>query len=308
MSTLVERIVWLFEIDSDRIWHVEAVRLSVWLFIWSILGMLSDWAIARWCDSKRCFLHPSSKEEFRATAGSYITSLVHSLLVSFRGIDHIRRTLPLPMDVRIQPPLNVGAIDSVAWLGPLKTNRIFMAYLLIDMVRIILAWPKLGQYDFIFHHLGFMSVSIVGATTISAPFQFGWLIVGEVSTIFLNIRWFLIKLGYGATSVTITLPTPLSRFCLSRFLLKASLFLRPQFMTAANFLFALTFFIARIVVYTFGVYDLYYSAQYLTRPNMVGRCMLVGGILIGYVLNLIWFKKIALIGFSKNRKEKDKTK
>mmetsp|Transcript_16521 Transcript_16521/g.67856 ORF Transcript_16521/g.67856 Transcript_16521/m.67856 type:complete len:225 (-) Transcript_16521:526-1200(-) len=151
-------------------------------------------------------------------------------------------------------------------------------------------------------------VSIVGATTISAPFQFGWLIVGEVSTIFLNIRWFLIKLGYGATSVTITLPTPLSRFCLSRFLLKASLFLRPQFMTAANFLFALTFFIARIVVYTFGVYDLYYSAQYLTRPNMVGRCMLVGGILIGYVLNLIWFKKIALIGFSKNRKEKDKTK
>mmetsp|Transcript_16524 Transcript_16524/g.67867 ORF Transcript_16524/g.67867 Transcript_16524/m.67867 type:complete len:197 (-) Transcript_16524:1238-1828(-) len=123
-------------------------------------------------------------------------------------------------------------------------------------------------------------VSIVGATTISAPFQFGWLIVGEVSTIFLNIRWFLIKLGYGATS----------------------------FMTAANFLFALTFFIARIVVYTFGVYDLYYSAQYLTRPNMVGRCMLVGGILIGYVLNLIWFKKIALIGFSKNRKEKDKTK
>mmetsp|Transcript_16521 Transcript_16521/g.67857 ORF Transcript_16521/g.67857 Transcript_16521/m.67857 type:complete len:175 (-) Transcript_16521:1017-1541(-) len=165
MSTLVERIVWLFEIDSDRIWHVEAVRLSVWLFIWSILGMLSDWAIARWCDSKRCFLHPSSKEEFRATAGSYITSLVHSLLVSFRGIDHIRRTLPLPMDVRIQPPLNVGAIDSVAWLGPLKTNRIFMAYLLIDMVRIILAWPKLGQYDFIFHHLGFMSVRTTKRTT-----------------------------------------------------------------------------------------------------------------------------------------------
>ncbi|KAJ8902101.1 hypothetical protein NDN08_006509 [Rhodosorus marinus] len=279
MSTVVEWIVWLFEIDSDRIWHVEAVRFSVWLFIWSIISIICDCAVARWSDSKRCFLNPSVKEGFRATAGSYITSLVHSLLVSFRGIDHIRRTLPLPMDVRIQPPLNVDSFDSEAWLGPLKTNRIFMAYLLIDMVRVIIAWPKLGQYDFIFHHLGFMSVSIVGATTISAPFQFGWLIVGEVSTIFLNSRWFLIKLGYGATPI----------------------------MTAANILFALSFFIFRIVIYTFGVYELYYSSQYLTRPNLVGRCMLIGGILIGYVLNIFWFKKIALLGFSKNQKEKGKT-
>mmetsp|Transcript_17385 Transcript_17385/g.24930 ORF Transcript_17385/g.24930 Transcript_17385/m.24930 type:complete len:94 (+) Transcript_17385:411-692(+) len=77
-------------------------------------------------------------------------------------------------------------------------------------------------------------------------------------------------------------------------------------MTAANTLFAASFFIFRIVVYTFGVYELYYSSKYLTRPNMVGRCMLIGGILIGYVLNIFWFKKIALIGFSKKRKEKSK--
>jgi hypothetical protein len=98
-------------------------------------------------------------------------------------------------------------------------------------------------------------------------YPFGWLVVGEISTIFLNGRWFLLKMKRDTTLV--------------------------------NGLFAISFFVTRNVVYTLGMIHLFWlsweEVQLLREVSGVPRgwlALTVGCMFLGWGLNVVWAVKI----------------
>jgi len=77
------------------------------------------------------------------------------------------------------------------------------------------------------HHVLFAVCAAINGTYGLLAFAFGWLAVGEASTIFLNLRWFAIKSGRGHRPILETI----------------------------NVLFAIVFFYSRIGVYTAGSFQ-----------------------------------------------------
>ena len=176
-------------------------------------------------------------------------------------------------------------VDSYRWahLQVATTNTMFLSYLIYDLFHIVIQFPKLGGVDTIVHHILFASCSVINGTYGIMAFPFGWLIVGELSTIFLNMRWFLLKSGQE----------------------------RSPLLDKTNGLFAATFFLTRVGFYSAGVLHLfYYSLSELERlPDESGvpialLGMTCGCILLGLGLNLLWGSKIFAMVNGKGNKRK----
>jgi len=180
----------------------------------------------------------------------------------------------------------------------------FSAYLVFDLFHVLQLYPKQGGIDTItsyrsgfeeiearhfkmgkvVHHLVFLTCSAINGGFQILPFSFTWLIIGELSTIFLNIRWALIKTGRGNTS----------------------------FFQLVQYLFALTFFVTRVAIYVYGVLEL--SQQRDVLRDIVANDR-VPGIFMGMtlfftgagsVINLMWFPKVLAMAVSKRSKKETK--
>eukprot|EP00465_Bigelowiella_longifila_P012108 CAMPEP_0185260150 /NCGR_PEP_ID=MMETSP1359-20130426/8789_1 /TAXON_ID=552665 /ORGANISM="Bigelowiella longifila, Strain CCMP242" /LENGTH=182 /DNA_ID=CAMNT_0027846301 /DNA_START=1 /DNA_END=549 /DNA_ORIENTATION=+ len=161
------------------------------------------------------------------------------------------------------------------------TSRIFLAWLLYDIFHVFALYPKLGTWDTIAHHLAFIACSVLACSFRMLPFAFCWLIAGEASTPFLNLRWFLINTGNGDTLA----------------------------MKITNITFALSFFAARVVLYGIGLFDLLTHRGIILSspqiPSLVSKSLLVL-IVAGYLLNLMWMRNIANMAMGKGRRSKKK--
>ena len=118
-------------------------------------------------------------------------------------------------------------------------------------------------------------------------FCFGWLVIGECSTIFLNVRWYLLKSGRGGGRGASSSGTSMGRRS------------NDYYYEINNGLFALTFFITRIGIYSAGmVHLLYYSRkEVLSLPEVSGvpwsmLGLTIGCMLLGWILNFVWGWKI----------------
>ena len=144
---------------------------------------------------------------------SYIVSTIHALIVTTRGCIHLIQLWDAPpYDKFVIPPSFALQDDTStmnyrgAHLLVARTNIIFVSYLLYDVCHVIYQYPKLGKVDTILHHVLFIICSFINGTYGIMAFAFGWLIVGEASTIFLNIRWFLIQLSTSSWAFLISIP------------------------------------------------------------------------------------------------------
>jgi hypothetical protein len=229
---------------------------------------------------------------------SYIVSTIHALIVTTRGCIHLIQLWDAPpYDKFVIPPSFALQDDTStmnyrgAHLLVARTNIIFVSYLLYDVCHVIYQYPKLGKVDTILHHVLFIICSFINGTYGIMAFAFGWLIVGEASTIFLNIRWFLIQLS-GRRSI-ISSESDDTTKCEGR---KSS----RSLLDTINILFAITFFIVRVIVYTIGVIHLFIThgssiIMSLPQTTSVPRILLgltCGCIVLGWGLNLIWGMKI----------------
>ena len=75
----------------------------------------------------------------------------------------------------------------------------FLGWLCYDVLHVFTHFPQLGGGDTIAHHLGFVCLTCLGSAHRVLPFSVAWLLLGEVSSLPLNARWFLINTGRGAT-------------------------------------------------------------------------------------------------------------
>ena len=134
---------------------------------------------------------------------SYLVSFFHSIITTMRGTMHLYHLWGASNFDKIYIPSKASynaydgsTIITYRWahLHVATTNTLFLSYLLYDLFHILLQYPRLGGVDTILHHVLFAFCSFINGTYGLMAFQFGWLIVGELSTIFLNVRWFLIKI------------------------------------------------------------------------------------------------------------------
>jgi len=230
-----------------------------------------------------------AKQTLTRRGPSYIISFLHSIYVTFRGITHLYELWYASNLDKLYIP-SIDLIDSYryAHLHVATTNTLFLSYLIYDLVHIIHQYPKLGGVDTIVHHTLFALCSVINGTYGLMAFQFGWLIIGEVSTIFLNIRWFLLKSGRGNSIL----------------------------LDKVNGMFAMTFFILRIGVYTIGIIHLFWYSydELISLPDVSGvpvslLSMTCGSMLLGWVLNVLWgYKILAMVsrGRSSNSKSRKK--
>mmetsp|Transcript_7428 Transcript_7428/g.12935 ORF Transcript_7428/g.12935 Transcript_7428/m.12935 type:complete len:320 (-) Transcript_7428:364-1323(-) len=213
---------------------------------------------------------------------SYIVSFLHSIYATWRGIMHLYHLWNASnLDKLLIPGKEI--IDSYRWAGlhVATTNTLFLSYLVYDLLHILLHYPKLGGVDTIIHHVIFASCSVINGTFGIMPFAFGWLIVGEASTIFLNARWFLLKSGRQTSDL----------------------------LNKINTLFAATFFLTRIGIYSSGIIHLFYNSlpELRSLPTQTGVPitlvgMTCGCMLLGWALNILWgYKILSIVGGKKNR-------
>ena len=247
------------------------------IFTWELLYQLSQFAIkvAFMKYPKLIVTNKVNKDDAKTTliqrGPSYIVSFVHSLYVMARGFMHLYSLWDASNIDKLYNAQDGGY--RAAHLEVARTNILFLGYLLYDMIHILAQFPKLGGFDTIMHHLLFAFCSVINGTYGIMPFQFGWLITGEVSTIFLNWRWFLLKSGRDKGSLIENI----------------------------NIMFAASFFFSRIVLYTAGIVHLYIfsmselkslSSLEVSGVPLAALGATCGCMILGWVLNIFWGIKI----------------
>eukprot|EP00569_Conticribra_weissflogii_P007583 CAMPEP_0171350676 /NCGR_PEP_ID=MMETSP0878-20121228/36995_1 /TAXON_ID=67004 /ORGANISM="Thalassiosira weissflogii, Strain CCMP1336" /LENGTH=381 /DNA_ID=CAMNT_0011855667 /DNA_START=139 /DNA_END=1284 /DNA_ORIENTATION=+ len=230
--------------------------------------------------------HQQARQTLIQQGPSYFVSLIHSLYVTYRGIHHISSLYDASdlEKVFITRTYFQGS-HRPAHLEVAKTNIIFLSYLLYDLLHVIIQYPNLGKIDTIIHHLVFASCSAINGTYGVMPFPFGWLIVGEASTIFLNWRWFLRVSGRGGKRG--------DNVCSSGEVEQ------KRVLDTVNSLFAFSFFATRIILYSIGMIHLFgFSLEEVKQLQQLGGVpssllgMTCGCMFLGWGLNLLWGFKI----------------
>lgn len=237
------------------------------------------WHVIQWVVERAFFKRFCGEEKRRRDivklGSSYVKSTLHAIIASIRGIQHVYHLFQAPAVLKLQ----YASEQHIAYTyfphalqeSPrvMRTNLILGAYLASDLLHVILQYPNLGGMDTIAHHCAFLACALVAGHFRFAPFMFGWLIIGESSTPFLNLRWFLIRTG-NTTNV---------------------------FFKAVEIIFAIVFVITRFFIYGTGLFHQFYIIANGT-PILVPMWVLVfvmALVVLGFVINMIWLKKIAAI-------------
>ena len=210
---------------------------------------------------------------------SYGVAALHAGIVATRGVWHLATLVSAPVSAQFAMPLDVQD----TWYGPSNsvemTNLIFISWLIFDIIHIICSRGRLGGVDMIAHHTGFIACGLVCGSYRVCPFPFAWLICGELSTPFLNLRWYLKLVGGNKESTG---------------------------MKVNNVVFALLFFVSRVVVYGLGLAHIVANRTFLMGGNMnnipLPLISLVFGLLTGgYAMNLVWWNKVFRLGMGWKR-------
>eukprot|EP00192_Tetraselmis_astigmatica_P018377 CAMPEP_0117647956 /NCGR_PEP_ID=MMETSP0804-20121206/126_1 /TAXON_ID=1074897 /ORGANISM="Tetraselmis astigmatica, Strain CCMP880" /LENGTH=245 /DNA_ID=CAMNT_0005453483 /DNA_START=137 /DNA_END=871 /DNA_ORIENTATION=+ len=151
--------------------------------------------------------------------------------------------------------------------GPDIYGRIFRSYLVYDFFMCAVFYSLLKDTGTLIHHVLFLIVATYALKNSLFKFQFAWLTAGELSTPFVNLRWQL-----AVTDRKDTLLYLWNGVCL-----------------------ALSFFVGRVLAYTFGLYHLLFGIRHVwvNANTPIGMYLTVAGLVAGYILNLYWFTLIA---------------
>lgn len=212
--------------------------------------------------------HKSTRSTLSTLAPPYLISTLHALLSAFRGLHHLfclRSAPPLAKLILPANPLPVHLPYVPEIHRVLTTNTFFASYLLADLVHIVRLYPHVGALDTVLHHLAFALVAIIAGHYRLYPFMFSWLILGEASTPLLNLRWFLIKSGYGST----------------------------PFFGFVQTLFGLVFFLTRFFVYAIGLaHHLSILHHVIPHAPLWAVTITTAGVVVGFLINLSWLSKM----------------
>jgi len=169
-------------------------------------------------------------EKVAKLGASYLIACVNATVCSVGGCWAVLSLLTAEHHDR----LVVTGAESPYWPGGSTGEMVerlaysFLGWLIFDIVHLVLWFPKLGAADMLAHHIGFFCLTCLGVSYRVMPFPVAWLLLGEISSLPLNLRWYLISTGRGASKL----------------------------MNCNNVVFALSFFVVRVLIYWAGVYHM----------------------------------------------------
>lgn len=232
-----------------------------------ILGFALVWEIVYQASKRLCARRFTRWPKVRNLGGSYLTAFLNALVCSIAGLwialclldaDVHERSLPMTDGPHRAP-------GRVAYLAA----QSFCGWLAMDLVHLATHYPALGGLDMLLHHAGFGAVALMGSGFRYCPWVVGWLMLGETSSLFLNVRWGLINTGRGDSLA----------------------------LTRTNYAFALTFFVFRVVVFWGGLWHIFTRERphLLAPPHAAPPWsvdVLCAALVCGAALNAFWFAKI----------------
>jgi len=266
---------------SERLAEAESMAIVWQGFDWGVIfQFFVAWELVYQLGKLVCSW--SRHEKIRLYGASYWTAYCNAAICFVGSAYFLPQLLNAPAESVVASfPSNpfFDATDGIRLLA-----QPFLAWLLYDLLHIILWFPELGGVDQLVHHSGFLCFTTAAIGYRLFPFTAAWLLLGEGSSIFLNIRWFLIATGRGDTVA----------------------------LNVAQYGFAISFFLLRVVVFWLGVYRLLSSTRPLClAPPYSGPTLVVntlcGMVCGGMLLNTYWMVmiyKMATRGGAKPKKDK----
>jgi len=165
-----------------------------------------------------------------------------------------------------------------SWSHPCSFASLMLGYFHFDLGWIMSSPSRLKAYKaHIVHHLVFIFVGqyVLFGWYFKKPFA--WLSAAELSTLPLNIRWFLAVRGD-----------------------------KGRLYDLSSLVFALSFLVTRVLGYGLGLVDLWLAYPLWVSADW-GLYAVIGGLHVGYALNLFWSHAVVskLVAFAKPKKEKE---
>lgn len=208
------------------------------------------------------------REKDRPELYSMMLSFSHACVASVFGLVY------LPSLSRAAPEVAYNCSEAWAREPIYAMCSVFVLYLLCDLaLGVIMGTLK---PDWAIHHILFATVAMVQLWFSRSCFPFTWLILGELSTVFLDMRWWLI--GTGQTES------------------------RSSAFMAVQVLFALSFFATRVLLYGWGLWRLLSEDPNVFAEASVWQITPVA-LTAGYALNLFWFVGIVGKLTAKNKRK-----
>ena len=253
----------------------------VYCVIWQCLFMFAQFAII-----DTCFKKPSKK--LKDMGRSYICSTLNAISCSACGIYIYLQTQDETVACKY---FFVNCVDENLLNFTIITGINLSAHFTLDLIGILYTYPRDKSETnsaIAIHHLIFLLCGVLGSCFYLTPYTYSWLNLCEISTIFLNSRWFAINTGNGSSTMY----------------------------WVASYLFVLCFIIFRIFIYAIGLFDIYMkydkiqqSMYTLNLPSIKIKCTVAVLILVflGWILQLFWFVTgILPLLFRKGGKKKKK--
>lgn len=264
---------------------LELHEVVKWTFMWEIVYQSTHRIL-----NSSFFREKTFNENVRRLGCSYASAFLASSVLLTLGVNSLVWFWNAPEERRYI----MAQQHNDPWFDDTQSARYsayaFVGWLLCDLIHILLNFGpnKLGGWDIVVHHVLFITLASSCIGYGICLFSAGWLLCGELSTLPLNVRFFIINTGNSDTAA----------------------------MTLANGLFAVSFFLTRVALYWYGLFDylLYGPRQLLAHgtpePLVAGVTFLL---VLGAVLNVFWFKQIVDVamdsksGKSTNEPEKSES-
>ncbi|KAA8491654.1 hypothetical protein FVE85_9701 [Porphyridium purpureum] len=229
----------------------NALYIALWVGGWQTLHTLALLGFSNYFRKRPVGLFPVRY------APSFFVAGMHALVISIVGLSLMVAFFGAPYTVKYGSDTHGSEEFHTAHRAVEQACCMFVGYLFYDLGHVLTHFPDLGGWDMLIHHMLFLSASLTALYRSILHFSFAWLIIGEISSVFLNLRWFLRKLN---CSIAWLLPV--------------------------NLLFALFFGVTRVLVYGVGLYDLVQANKELQSLWIRYFVFILS---IGWLLNTYWF-------------------
>ena len=240
-------------------WASFAGITLAWALVWKAAGVTLCQR-ARWLGQLK---EKVDKPENLAKIPKNVAALLHAVFGTFTALIW----LPSLLQEDAVDRYNCAATWH-SWRQQMPPAS-FAGYIVQDLLTdVSLARRKLVPipHDMLAHHMVFLGVMVMQLLFEKGCYIYYWLILTEGSTIPLLLRWF---------AIAVNAPKAL--------------------VSRLNLLFAVTFFVLRVVVYGVGLFQFLRDDLHVARWEHASSIYQVTPMLVaaGYVLNLIWFQMIA---------------
>ena len=275
--------------------------LLQYVMLWEVPRFLSGWFFRRRWGGK----DGKANEEFTSCAPSYVMSFVHAIVVGGLGILVLSGLWDCPLHDKFfindaTPPQTLKIVDVIE-----RTNWVFFGYMMDDLAHVLARYPKLGKMDMVAHHLVFIVCSILAGYAQIFVFPFSWLLIGELSTPLLTVKWFLRQSGLGQSKRPIEWARKLG---FKGKALESTYEAASAIEYKVSEIFVAVFFVVRVCAYGAGLthLSLHLIAGDLANVPPWPRYTVLGIIFAGAALNGHWFrimitKALGLGGGSKRK-------